>query len=111
MNVDELTIKEARELAAMFGQNRGSKSHSLSAGEKVFIRTVTHYYTGRIKVVTDSDIVLDDAAWIADTGRFSDALKSGKLNEVEPFPHSTTVSRGSIIDVSPWEHDLPREQK
>ena len=109
--IDELTIREAREIEAMFGTDHDKVSHSLRVGDKVFIRTVTHYYTGQIKTITDSDIVLADAAWIADTGRFSDALKTGKLNEVEPFPGSVIVCRSVIVDVCEWAHDLPREQK
>ena len=54
---------------------------------------------------------LDDAAWIADTGRFSDALKNGNLNEVEPYPGSCFVSAGAVVDVSEWAHELPRTRK
>ena len=87
------------------------ESHSLKVGEAVFIRTVTHHYTGRIVAVTDSDILLEDAAWIADDGRFFTALSTGVLNEVEPFPFGCAVGRGAIVDVSPWRHSLPKEQK
>jgi hypothetical protein len=54
---------------------------------------------------------LEDAAWIADTGRFADALKSGKFNEVEPFPDGQViVGRGAIIDAIQISV-TPREQK
>lgn len=52
----------------------------------MFVRTVTHYYTGRVVGVSDKAILLEDAAWIADTGRFADALRTGILSEVEPYP-------------------------
>ena len=68
-------------------------------------------YTGRLVSVTESDIVLEDAAWIADSGRYSDALAEGTLDEVEPYPNSVGVSRASIVDFAVWEHPLPREQK
>jgi hypothetical protein len=80
-------------------------------GCKVFIRTVTMHYTGRIVALTESVIVLADAAWIADSGRFHDALRTGKLSEVEPFLNSVYVARGALVDVTMWDHDLPRTQK
>lgn len=82
-------------------------------GTNVFIRTVTHYFTGHVERVTKSWIILSKAAWIADTGRFADAMKSAKLNEVEPYPDDVLVrvSREGVIDVTTWKHELPREQK
>lgn len=85
--------------------------HAYEIGKTYFIRTVTFYYTGRLVRVTPQELVLDDAAWIADTGRFSDALKTGALSEVEPYPGQAIVNRGAVIDVSPWLHALPRERK
>jgi hypothetical protein len=79
-------------------------------GANVFIRTVTHHFTGRLAAVEGGFAQLDDAAWIADDGRFADALAEGKLAEVEPYPGTCYVSLGSIVDVSEWLHDLPREQ-
>ena len=83
----------------------------LVVGNAVLVRLVTHYYTGRIVELTDTEIVLEDAAWIADTGRFADALAKGTLNEVEPFPGVVTLSRGAMVDATAWTHPLPREQK
>jgi len=86
-------------------------SRIVAVGSKVLIRTVTHYYTGRIVEMTPTEIVLADAAWIADTGRFATALEKGTLSEVETFPAGVSVARGAVVDVSPWPHDLPRAQK
>ncbi len=85
----------------------------LHVGNKVFIRSVTHYYTGKIVLLTKDEVVLDAAAWIADTARFSEALKSGAFSEVEPFPDGTLVSigRGAIVDSCDWKHELPRAVK
>src|SRR5574341_1053677 len=61
--------------------------------------TVTMYYTGKLRQVTAQELVLTDAAWIADTGRFSEALRTGTLSEVEPFPEGQVViGRGAIVD-------------
>lgn len=80
-------------------------------GEAVFVRTVTHHYTGTLAACDESFLQLDDAAWIADDGRFANALKDGTLNEVEPYPGTCLVSRGALLDVSEWLHELPRKQK
>lgn len=83
----------------------------LTVGNAVFIRTVTHYYTGRIAELTEQSVVLTDAAWIADTGRFGAALVSGTLGEIEPFPAAVEIGRGAIVDVTTWMHPLPRTVK
>lgn len=101
----DISFSEIRELL------KPTLSHSFVVGTKYLIRTVTMYYTGLLISVTDSDVVLSDAAWIADTGRFHDALKTGELNEIEPFRHNVIIPRGCIIDATTWDHDLPRVQK
>ena len=83
----------------------------LAVGEKVFIRTVTHYYTGEIEALSAETITLKDAAWIADTARFGVALTTGALNEVEPYPGGVEVFRGACVDICKWPHPLPREAK
>jgi len=111
MNIEDLTIKEARKLAALFGGS--STETAFEVGESYFIRTVTHYYTGRLVRVTPTELILEDAAWIADTGRFADAMATGSLSEVEPYPNGARVlvSRGGLIDAVKWTHPLPRKQK
>lgn len=110
MNIDELTLGQLKEVHRMCGAPT-PKSHSFEIGKCYFIRTVTNYITGRCASVTDTDVRMDDAAWVADTGRFSDALLSGNLNEVEPYPSAAYVSRGSIVDFCEWPHALPRSKK
>jgi hypothetical protein len=83
-------------------------------GQKVFIRTVTNYFTGRVVAQSEVDprfLELEDAAWIAETGRFAEALESGEFSEVEPYPEGVLVAIGGIIDISPWPHDLPRSKR
>lgn len=112
INIDDLTVRELKEITKLAGaRGNAGKSHSLAVGMVVFIRTVTMYYTGKIEAITASDIKLVDAAWIADTGRFNEFLKSGKFNECEPFPSWVVVPRGCIVDVAPWTHPLPSSVK
>lgn len=115
-NIDNLTIKEAREIASLLGAVKPSaQSHSWVIGQQVLIRTVTMYYTGRIAVVTDSDVGLDDAAWIANAGRFATTLRDGfpKDAEIEPYPDGVRcfVSRGAVVDFCEFKKSLPRTQQ
>lgn len=112
MNINDLTIKEAKELVNLFGGIgcvESTKPYTI--GENYIIRTVTMIQLGRLEWVGDKELVLSSASWVADTGRFHDALKTGKLNEVEPFTNDVIVGRGSIIDASIWTHKLPKEQQ
>ena len=88
-------------------------SISIDRDEKVLIRSVTHYYVGRVVGTDDQWIALTNCSWVASTGRFHVALRDGTLDEVEPYPAEDTVliNRGAVIDVAPWSHDLPTEAK
>lgn len=77
--------------------------------ETYFVRTVTHYCVGRLIEISDKELVFADASWVADCGRFNNALKVGKLEEVEPFVHPVLLNRSSIIDATIWGHPLPTE--
>ena len=79
-------------------------------GEKYFFRTVTYHMTGRVKKIIGNILELENAAWIADSGRFMQAIKEGKLNEVEPVGRAF-VNINSVTDFFPWKHNLPSEQK
>jgi hypothetical protein len=79
-------------------------------GQNVFVRTVTNYYTGRLTGSGPDFLHLEEAAWVADTGRFSTALATGKLNEVEPYPGDCWVAAGAVVDICEWRHELPRKQ-
>jgi hypothetical protein len=112
MNIDELTIGQARELAALVGGEKDSTSHPWVIGENYFIRTVTMAQTGKLVAVHAQELVLVDAAWIADTGRFAQAVKDADFAEIEPFPDKVhvIVGRAAIIDAVRISN-LPRSQK
>jgi len=78
-------------------------------GSKWLIRTVTFAVTGRVKQIKGKFIVLEDAAWLADTGRFSVAIESGTLSEVEAVTVDVVVNTDSIVDAYVWKHKLPEE--
>jgi hypothetical protein len=89
------------------------KTHPYKIGKNYFIRTVTHHLTGKLIEVYEHELVLTAAAWIADDGRYAQAIETGNFNEVEPCPEKTklVVGRGSIIDAQAVEWPLPRVQK
>jgi len=68
-------------------------------GKIYLIRTVTMIDTGILVGVGAKELVLEEAAWIADTGRFSDAIAKAEFSEVEPFPKGRLIlNRSCIID-------------
>ena len=68
-------------------------------GKIYLIRTVTMIDTGILVAATDKELVLEEAAWIADTGRFSDAIEKAEFDEVEPFPKGRVIlNRSCVID-------------
>ncbi len=96
--LDELTIGEAQECLWQIGK-------------AYFIRTVTMHLLGKLEAVTDKELLLSSASWIADSGRFHKAINTGELNEIEPFKSNVIVGRAALIDATEWEHKLPREAK
>lgn len=82
-------------------------------GANYQIRTVTMIYTGKLLAVHPLEMVISDASWIADTGRFADACARGTYSEVEPYPEGrqVVIGRGAIVDAFVIEFPLPRTQK
>jgi len=108
-SIDEIT-KFLTLLSSVQSKNQDDSHWKI--GKNYFIRTVTFYYTGKLIKVTGKELVLEDAAWIADTGRFSTALKEGELTEVEPYQDGELIiGRGAIIDASIWNNIVPRDVK
>ena len=79
-------------------------------GKSVFLRTVTYHMLGKVKKVMGNWVELEKASWIADSGRFMNAIKEGKLNEVEPVGQ-WFVNLSTVTDFGIWKHDLPKDQK
>lgn len=89
-------------------------------GKAYVFRCVTYHYVGLIKEVFLREIVLEKAAWLAETGgrecRWADFLKDGPsaTSEIEPYPAASNgeviLPMGAIVDASPWLHELPLKQ-
>ena len=79
-------------------------------GKKLFIRTVTYHLVGEVTARVGSLFQLKDASWVADSGRFMQAIKDGEIDEVEPVGDAW-VNTDAVVDIFPWRHALPTEQK
>ncbi len=77
----------------------------------MLIETVTKYYVGLVEAVMPQEIVLRDACWVADTGRYHTLLATGGDSnaEFEPCPDGVLIiGRGSIVSAQPYRHGLIR---
>jgi hypothetical protein len=89
-----------------------SNKSFLENGKNYLIRTVTMIYTGKLEKINEQELLISKAAWIADTGRFSENLVSCSFNEVEMYPKNkkVVIGRGAILDVCEIAK-LPTETK
>jgi len=114
--INDLTLGEIKELISLFGNKSSNNSNSpFKIGENYFIRTVTMAHVGKLEAVNDDNFVLSTASWVADTGRLSDAMKSGlesiSSSELEPFVNDIIIGRGALIDMTIYNFPLPTKQK
>jgi hypothetical protein len=92
--------------------NADAIDHPFEKGKSYLVRTVTMVDVGRVTKVTKHFIVMDQASWIADTGRFTECLKKpDEFKEVEPFAHEIYINLDAIIDATPWPYTLPTAPK
>ncbi len=119
MNLDDLTFRQIREIAQLFNSAVPAAGHKEAnpfadlVGKNIQVRTVTMIYVGRLEAVYSQELVLNDAAWIPDTGRYQQFIEKGVLDECEPYPDGQPViiGRGALIDATEWRSRLPRMQK
>lgn len=92
-----------------------SNNSLIEVGKSYLFRTVTHIELGEVDTIDGDLVKIINASWIPDTGRYHDALKNGiesQLNsEIEPYPEFSIINLGSLINISPYNHPLPTEQK
>ena len=83
-------------------------------GESYYFRLATYAWVGRVVSVGPNEICLEDAAFVADSGRFSSAMKKGLLqesqSEIEPVGEAI-LGRGALVDSCPYRHELPTQVK
>jgi hypothetical protein len=106
ININDLTLGQIKEIQAMTSTSvvslESKQSSPFQVGQKWLFRTVTHIDIGEIIAIHGELVVLKDAAWIPDTGRFNEALKDqSKFNEVEPYNDICVVNTSALIDATP----------
>ena len=114
MNINDLTIGQFKQLSNLISFEVSEEKQVNSAykiGTKYFIRTATYHCVGLLIEKTKGELILEDASWIADSGRLNNALKTGIFDEIEPFPNNLIVNISGIIDATAFDHDLPSEVK
>lgn len=79
-------------------------------GKSFYFRTVTYHVVGKVEKLIGKFAVLSMASWVADSGRFMNAIKEGTLEEVEPIGQMF-VNLDTVTDICNWVHALPTEQK
>jgi len=110
------TIKISEETYEKIKEQLGEKERidisSLDelVGKKIFFRTVTYHLLGKVVKRMGNIFQLEDASWIADSGRFMDFIMKGKVNEVEPVG-DWFINIDTVTDFGIWKYDLLTEQK
>lgn len=117
MNIDDLTLKQIREIQNLFPtapmETVMLQEFQELLDKNVIVRTVTMIYTGKLKKVTPDNLVLMEAAWIPETERFMQFVATGAVRECEPYPDDLPVyiNRGALLDTCELRKELPRSQK
>ncbi len=114
MNIDNLTYHIETMSSMIENHNKLIETKNINPfeiGKAYFIRTITHIDIGIVDDIIGTHLILRDGAWIADTGRFYDCLKTGSLSKVEPFPETFGLNMETIVDWAHWNHPLPLVQK
>lgn len=97
------------------GGGGSSDDVPFDVGKCYFVRTITYFTVGRVVGVTGKFLIMQEASWVADTGRWGECLAKGAsvIREVEPHPaeENVYINLEAVVDVSDWNHDLPKASK
>lgn len=112
MKTIEVSEELFNKIKAQFGELESKEINSYEdlVGGSYFFRTVTYHMLGKVKKIVGRFVHLTEASWIADSGRFMNAIKEGTLSEVEPVGEAF-VNIDTVVDFFEWKHKLPSEQK
>lgn len=79
-------------------------------GKTYFFRTVTYHMVGLVTGVMGNFVLLSQATWVAESGRFMQCITEGAVNEVEPVG-CAGLNMDTVTDFFPWVHDPFTTQK
>lgn len=81
-------------------------------GKKLLIRTVTYHMVGEVEKVVGKFFQMKNSTWVADSGGFHDALKSGFSSTADLEPTTQAwLNTDSIVDMFVWKHELPKKKQ
>jgi len=106
----EISDEIYEEIKDKLGDVKEIFSYEDLVGGKYYFRTVTYHTVGEVKKIVGRFAYLKSASWVADSGRFMNAIKDGTLNEVEPVGDAF-VNLDTVVDFFPWKHTLKIDQK
>lgn len=121
MDINELTIGQAKELVSTFGncsekiEKLSMRRHKFTVGNAYFIRSVTHHYLGKVIEICDLCIVMKACVWVADDGRFHKLMQGewSQSSEREPYGEEKEVQIffGGMLDAVLWDYEIPTTVK
>lgn len=78
-------------------------------GKDYVVRTITMIYLGNLKAISETELLLEDCAWIPDTSRWNEFLNGKKPNEMEPYKNDVIIGRNAILDATIMTAKVKRE--
>lgn len=77
----------------------------IQKGTVVLTKGPNDHYVGRIVMfLSDSKVELEEASWVADSGRLSEFVKNGRTDNMEIEPVGRVVT--TFNDIIEWPHKL-----
>ena len=110
LNENGVKIVEKLLEKALESDQACSNELPFEVGKSYFIRTVTYHVVGTVEAIKGAFLVLEDASWVADSGKFSTAIANGELSEVE-YVGNMIVNTSAIADATQWKHKCPKVTK
>lgn len=106
----DMALVEADETLRTEGEVKAGEMLEVGKNYIVFTPAVT--LVGKLAALTAWELKLDEAAWVADTGRYHQAFSQGfsqDINsEVEPTGTFAVISRAAVVYCVPYKHPLPK---
>jgi hypothetical protein len=78
----------------------------ITEGKAYFFKTFAHYYLGRVRSLTPTHAIIDEASEVYETGPLSTFFGEGKPKFCERLPDGWAVPLGQTA-FGEWGHKLP----
>jgi len=116
MNINEITLGQIKELQSIAFESVANQAESFfQPGKAYFLRTITYHYVGKLVGFdrNNKELIFENVSWIADDGRFNEAMSGGTFSEIEPYhcKSKVLINRETVIDAVEWIHKLPESTK